>query len=1161
MPACPSCGKDNPADFTYCGHCRTPLRQVRAWSEERKLATIVFADLTGSVELGERLDPERLRSVLQRYFIAMAAAVDSWGGTIEKYIGDAALAVFGAPVAHEDDPERAVRAALEMLERLEELNPQLERQHGVRLQIHIGVNTGEVITPAGDEADQRIVAGDAVNVAARLEQAADPGVILVGERTFAATHRSFRFDPPIPLGLKGKAGMVRGYRVLGREPGMEGERTSTGLTMAMVGRDRELETLLDTLADASTSGDVRTVLALGAAGIGKSRLLREFTERAGLRDAAPAVYRGRCLATGRSSTYWALGEMLRSAFGIALDDAAEDAAGRLHSGVRAAMADSGASDDHVRLTAAALAATAGLPLAGGPLESLEPEEVGDQIARAWPRFVTALAGRGPSILLFEDLHWADDQLLEIVRLIATRSQGPVLIVATARPEFAASDPAFVDGIEGSAILELEPLSDDQSERLVAGLLIGAELPVDLRARMTKTAEGNPLFLEEMVRRLIDEGVVVRGADGWVARAGAHSPTLPDTVIAILAARIDALPPLEKRALQEASVVGRSFWAEPLARTLRRPDLTDVLAGLEAKGLLRAQPVSSFAGNAEHCFAHALIRDVAYGSLPIARRARAHAEVASWMTAVAGDRSEEVAELIADHYARAVAGEADLAWFDEPAERQAVERAAFDALLFAGSIARSRYAVDRAVELHEQAVALASTPAERAAALEATGDDHEAAIHGDEALSSYRDAISLLRDDPAADGDRGRICKKAAELVLARSGAFSSTQEPAMVDELVLEGLSCASDPADVAWLRALWGAAAIWWRNTGGEVDSFEDRTRSLSAALDEARALALPDLEAFAREFLCEVHMASGSYERVAELSREVEVFDRISSPARRSLGFVETAIWARDVAGEPERALDLGVRGYELAKDLSAHDLMHATGFVIPTLLQLGRWRELDPILDDHVAAFAEEADATCELLHAGVLAGATRAALGGDTARARELGDLAKPFVSTDPLWAGYVDCWRARLRIAEGDPGEGLRLAREALASSPPWPRLHATLVVLEALSALDDPDELAAFLPDARQDQDGFAMLPPACDRAEGDIAAVRGDPESAGKLWQRSLEAFEALGVPYEAAGTKERLATVSPPDEARTLLRDALGTYEMLGARPAAERVQQALK
>ena len=241
MPACPSCGKDNPADFTYCGYCRAPLSDATAWSEERKLATIVFADLTGSVELGERLDPERLRSVLQRYFTAMAAAVDAWGGTIEKYIGDAALAVFGAPIAREDDAERAVRAALEMFERLEELNPELERQHGVSLQIHIGVNTGEVITPAGDEFDQRIVAGDAVNVAARLEQVAEPGTIFVGERTYAATHRSFRFAPPIPLELKGKTGIVQGYRVLGREPGMEGERASTGLTTAMVGRDRELE--------------------------------------------------------------------------------------------------------------------------------------------------------------------------------------------------------------------------------------------------------------------------------------------------------------------------------------------------------------------------------------------------------------------------------------------------------------------------------------------------------------------------------------------------------------------------------------------------------------------------------------------------------------------------------------------------------------------------------------------------------------------------------------------------------------------------------------------------------------------------------------------------------------------------------------------------------
>ena len=411
-----------------------------------------------------------------------------------------------------------------------------------------------------------------------------------------------------------------------------------------------------------------------------------------------------------------------------------------------------------------------------------------------------------------------------------------------------------------------------------------------------------------------------------------------------------------------------------------------------------------------------------------------------MTAVAGDRSEELAELIADDYARAVTGDADLAWLEEPANGGP------------SSTRRSTHCCSpgRSPAVDTRWTAPSSSTGRRSRwrprrptapppwRPPATTTRRRSTVTRPWARTGGRSSCSATIR--AADGDRGRICKKAAELVLARSGAFSSTQEPAMVDGLVLEGLSCASDPADVAWLRALWGAAAIWWRNTGGEVDSFEDRTRSLTAALDEARALALPDLEAFAREFLCEIHMARGSYERVAELSREVEVFDRISSPARRSLGLVETAIWARDVAGEPERGLDLGMRGYELAKDLSAHDLMHATGFVIPTLLQLGRWRELDPILDAHVAAFAEEADSTCELLHAGVLAGATRAALGGDAAQARELGDLAKPFVSTDPL----VGRLRRLLARPAADRGGRPRRGTPARARSPrpPHPRGHA-----------------------------------------------------------------------------------------------------------------------
>ena len=1126
-------------------------------AEERKLATMLFADLAGSTELGSRLDPERLRSLLDSYFTAMAACIEFWGGTVEKYVGDAIMAVFGVPVAREDDTERAVRAALDMLERLGELNPAFEHQHGVTLQARIGVNTGEVVAPAGGDVDQRIVAGDAVNVAARLEQAARPGTVLVGARTYAATRRTFRYRPPISLEVKGKTGAVLGYEALGPQRGMEGTRASIGLSSAIVGRGRETELLLSSLAQVSATRAVRTVFVYGAAGIGKSRLLREFTERAALLPSPATIYRGRCLATGRGVTYWALGEILRGAFGIALDDPSDVAGDRLQRGVAGVLSHLGSSDEEIRTTSFALGASAGLSLEGSPLDRMEPQDVGEQISRAWPLLVTALAARGPVVLVFEDIHWAGDQLLEMLERLAVRSQGPILLVATGRPEFAESHPKYGDRFDESTTIRLDALSDTESAELVAGLLSKTALPSDLRAQIVAKAEGNPLFLEEIVGRLIDQGTLVLESDRWVAIPSSGSVPLPDTIHAVLAARIDSLPPMEKRTLQEASVVGRTFWEEPIARALGLPTVMELVSALQHKGFLQAQHTSTFAGQVELQFRHALIRDVAYESLSKARRGRAHAEVASWMEAVAEDRSEEVAELVAFHYAAAVTGDASLAWLDQPAERDVIARKAFDALLLAGTIGRRRYAIGRAVELHEQAIILAPDRSARATALEALGDDHDAAIHGDDALAAYRDAISILRGDPDADEDRGRICMKAAGLILSRSGAFSSAPEPSLIDKFVNEGLACASDNEVLAWLRAYWGATAIWWVNAGADVASVDDRVQSLSSSLVDARAASLPELEAFAQEYLCEVHMARGSYHAVAELSRHTDVFNTIASPAGRSLGLVETAIWARDVAGDAERALDLGMRAHALARALSLHDLMHATGFVIPALFQMGRWRELDPVLDEHVAAFTEETEATCELLHAGVVAGAARRALSGDLSRAQELVALAPPFASTDPLWAGYADGWRARFEVAVGDAGAGLQRARTVFASAPTWPRLHAASVIIEALTALGDEPQLAAFLPEARGMEDGLALLPPLCDRAEGDVAAAGGDHSTAERLWTRSLEGFERLHMPYDAARTKERLATVAPPDVASSLLESALQTYDRLGARPSSERVR----
>jgi len=323
------------------------------------------------------------------------------------------------------------------------------------------------------------------------------------------------------------------------------------------------------------------------------------------------------------------------------------------------------------------------------------------------------------VIVCEDLHWADDPLVEMLRRLAARSLGPALLVTTARPEFEREHPDFVAPDDQAASISLRPLTIEESGELVGLLLPEAALPRALRDEVLGKAEGNPLFLEELLRRLIDEGALIRDGDHWRTTPGIRTTALPDTIHALLAARLDALPGEEKRVLQEASVVGRTFWEEPVSRAVGH-EIGGALQALDRKGFLEARRISSFAGRAEFQFQHALIRDVAYSSLPRARRARAHADHAAWIDEVAGDRRAEFAELIAHHYATALIDDADLAWYEEPERRRAIERDAFDALMFAGTVARRRYALRRAAELHANAVALGPTESARASALEALG---------------------------------------------------------------------------------------------------------------------------------------------------------------------------------------------------------------------------------------------------------------------------------------------------------------------------------------------------------------------------------------------------------------------------------------------------------
>ena len=780
-------------------------------AEERKVATALFVDLAESTALGERLDPERLRSILQDYFSLVAATVAAWGGTVEKYIGDAVVAVFGVPRIREDDAARAVSAAAEIVTRFADLARDIEARYHVVLRIRVGVNTGEVIAPTEVHPDRPMVTGDAINVASRLQTTAAPSQVLVGDRTFQATRTLFRFGNAVELAVKGKSADIRAYPLIGRIEGALEAGPERNVQARVIGRDRELALLAGLLDDAIETRSPRLAVVYGPAGIGKSRLVREVVAFGASGRPDLLVLRGRCPAAGNDITFWPLAEIVRSACGLSLDSSAAMTEERLRAGTADLLAAARLPDGDREAIVFALATTAGIALPDNPLDRSRPVAVVTELNRRWPQFLTALAARHPVVVIIEDLHWASEQIVEMVERLLTRSSGPILLVATARPEFADAHPAFAVGSGDATAVPLRPLTNAQSKSLLESLLPSHDLPAVMQDQILETAEGNPLFVEEIVTRLIEAGSVERHDGRWSSSGDAERVIIPDTINGLLAARIDALPDAERRVLREAAVVGRIFWDEPVAVAVGVAEVAESMVALERRGLVSMRPTSSLAGQVEYTFKHALIRDVAYAGLSVARRAKAHAAVGEWLARLSPDRPEELAELVAVHYMAALGDGADLAWPTGSAELRDVRARARTAFLVGGAAARKRLSTDRAIELHRLAIELATNDAERAVGLEELGDDHDAAYDGDRAIPAWDEAIALFRPLPGHGDDIARIAMKAARTGAIRWGGFSVPMDPAVIDRYVDTGLEVATDGDTRAWLLALRAAAGLRW--------------------------------------------------------------------------------------------------------------------------------------------------------------------------------------------------------------------------------------------------------------------------------------------------------------------------------------------------------------
>ena len=600
-------------------------------TEIRKTVTILFADVTGSTELGERLDPVSIRHVMTRYYDAMRSALERHGGSVEKFIGDAVMAVFGIPKVHEDDALRAIRAAIDMRLALATLNVELERDWGASIDIRTGVNTGEVV--AGDPSvGHSLVTGDAVNVAARLEQTADTGAILIGENTYSLVKDVVHAEPTEPLLLRGKAERINAYRLV---QVLTDEPISRHLESEMVGRDRELALLEQAMERAAVDRVCHLFTVLGAAGVGKSRLVTEF-----VRDTQPGlrVLQGRCLPYGQQITFSPVGEVIRQAAGIEVGDSAERARSRITSSL--------GEQDREGLIADRVVQLVGLS------ETTIPTE---EIFWSFRKFVEGLAVDVPVFLVFEDIHWAEPSLLDLIEHIADWARdAPILLVCLARTELLEQRRAWGGGKLNVTTIHLEPLSEDESGRLIANLM-GIQASEEYsRSRIAEAAEGNPLFVEETLSMMIDTGLLTRDDGHWVAETDLATMSVPPSIQALLAARLDRLGSDERTVIQRASVVGRVFSIDDVSTLMHDTEPHIVEAHLQAlirKELIRPEP-SRYVGEDEFRFRHHLIRDAAYQSMAKQTRADMHERFGDFLEQRDEIRAADRDELIGYHLEQA-----------------------------------------------------------------------------------------------------------------------------------------------------------------------------------------------------------------------------------------------------------------------------------------------------------------------------------------------------------------------------------------------------------------------------------------------------------------------------------------------------------------------------
>ena len=1021
---------------------------------ERKLATVLFADLVSSTELGASQDPERTRTMLDRFYEAMADEISRAGGRVEKFAGDAVMAAFGVPVAQEDHVERALHAGLGMRRRLDEL-------FGGALALRIGVNTGEVVVGRPRE-DSSFVTGDAVNVAARLEQAAEPGEILVGERAAVLVAGAFEFDAPMRVEAKGKPGGVECRRLV-RALALMRPRGVLGLSRAFVGRDAELGLLRQAYEHVRSTGKPQVVTIMGEAGIGKTRLLQELW---GWYDReAPEVIRraGRCPPYGRARTYQPVGEILKEHFGILDSDSPEKVISLL-------------ADREILALALGLDAT----------PDLHPIEARDRLQDAWIELVAEVAGEQTLAVVVEDVHWAEELLLELLERMLVEVDAPVLLLVTGRPEFLDRSPTWGRGRVSSEWIWLEPLSSGDVDCWLREL-VAAEAPPGVR-ELLRRAEGNPLFLEELLGSVIECGAL-RG-DEWDEALLAVQTAIPETVQAVLAARIDLLAPQEKSALQAAAVIGRVFWPSAVRWLLGgvEPDFRV----LEQRDFVRRRSRSSLEGEREFAFKHLLTREVAYGSLTKRERAHLHAGFAGWCEQRGGGRDED-APLLAHHYAEAVRpDDADLAWGEEPERYEELRELAVAWLRRAAELATGRYEIEAALALLDQALELESQTAQKIEILRQTGDVHALRYDAQGLRAALEEALALEPNRTVA----AEIYARLAYYALGRP--YMWKRPPAReVAEHWLASAFALSEPDTRERGEALLAQAlsAPSKRMQAGK------EAHRLGEALEDPRLIVVA----------CEAQGLGATEERKYQeacewIDRALADAPRLADPGSRAFEYWNAGfVYAR--AGRIADARGFAERVDGFASSLTVHDQVHAVGLNAVVASVLGEWEALSELVGRVEATSATNSDYPCQFNWRNLLVCALALEHLGDEREARRLEAIGR----ATAMVAGPAGVESSLLRLAllRGDLEEARR-SLELLRSDAPF-AVDGAAARLDALVALGEvervEEEAAPFVAEVSYTRP-FALRALGISRADT-------------SLLREAESEFEAMGVGWRADETR----------------------------------------